>query len=477
MKISHQNPGSSLDWEVQAPLVVETPSGDMVHIARWSLAGLEWPQEAPVCPETGTLSVPFQGVDIRFPVRLSRKNDAAPVVLEGLSGRQRETLALFYRSLLSGRMASSGDVITSLDTPVDLVPMEETEEEAAASRKRALPRPLRVVLHSVAYVGLACAVVGFLGHSIFKSIDSIDVQHGRVKAPINQALPAREGFVERIEVVAGQVVKEGDLLITLRNPENDAKLTQARAQIEVEQAAQEQVRRALKTLQDLDPLTELDVRRATAERLYIRHVRDRGFDAVWKQWIALPAALRETPEQTQVANPFAFAIARLKDKDAQFRADIKGLKGLRDAHREIIAQNVVRAPSDGIVREVLVRPGQPFGAQDTDLIFETAAPRVTMGWVSEKLAETIFIGMPATIGFNEQGRKVEVAGAVIDVQAGGDPRRPGEFGIIVTIAATELSAAETKARLRPGAPVNLETKRQLFSGLITAIKGWGIGRG
>ncbi len=477
MKITHQNSGSALDWEVQAPLVVETPTGEMVHIARWSLAGLVWPEDGPDCPSDGTLSVPFQGVDIRFPIRLTRKDARAVVVLEGLDGRQRETLALFYRSLLSGRMASSGDVITSLDTPVDLVPMGETEEEVAASRKRALPRPLRVLLHSVGYIGLACAVVGFLGSSIFKSMDRIDVQHGRVKAPINQALPARTGFVEHIAVVAGQVVQEGDVLITLRDPKNHAKLTQARAQIDVAQTSQKQLLRALETVRNLDRDMPAERHRATVERVYIRHVRDRGFETVWAPWIALPEAVRDTAEQAHVLNPFAFTIARLEERGAQLRADIKGLKGLRDAHREIIARNVVRAPSDGIVREVLVRPGQPFGAQDTDLIFETAAPRVTLGWVSEKLAETIFIGMPATIGFNEQGRKVEVAGAVIDVQAGDDPRRPGEFGIIVTIAATELSPAETKARLRPGAPVNLATKRQLFTRLKTSLKFWGTGRG
>ena len=151
MKVCHQTPGSGLDWKVRAPLIVETPSGATVAIAQWSLAGLDWPEDVPECPATGTLSVPFQGVDIRFPVRLA-KGGAGIVHLEGLSGRQRETLALFYRSLLSGRMASSGDVITSLDTPVDLVPMDETEDEQVRKPMRLLPRPVRVAFHVITYL-------------------------------------------------------------------------------------------------------------------------------------------------------------------------------------------------------------------------------------------------------------------------------------------------------------------------------------
>lgn len=81
---------------------------------------------------------------MRFPVRLFKQENEGLVSLEGLSGRQRETLALFYRSLLSGKMASSGDVITRLDTPVDLVPMEQTEEEQAEQPVKFTPRPIRV---------------------------------------------------------------------------------------------------------------------------------------------------------------------------------------------------------------------------------------------------------------------------------------------------------------------------------------------
>ena len=49
-----------------------------------------------------------------------------------MNSRQRETLALFYRNL-SGKMATTTDMITALDTPVDPVPMDEPKPSARAS--------------------------------------------------------------------------------------------------------------------------------------------------------------------------------------------------------------------------------------------------------------------------------------------------------------------------------------------------------
>ena len=46
VKIFHEAPGADLNWKVTAPLIVETPSGDSIAIRHWSLAGLEWPEDA-----------------------------------------------------------------------------------------------------------------------------------------------------------------------------------------------------------------------------------------------------------------------------------------------------------------------------------------------------------------------------------------------------------------------------------------------
>ncbi|MEL7203676.1 MAG: HlyD family efflux transporter periplasmic adaptor subunit, partial [Pseudomonadota bacterium] len=158
-----------------------------------------------------------------------------------------------------------------------------------------------------------------------------------------------------------------------------------------------------------------------------------------------------------------------KEADRQ-AAVVRGLTADRAAHAEMLEQNHVRAPLDGLVQEVLVRPGQVFDSEATGLIFEASGPRVTVGWISERFAETVYLGMPATIGLNENGEKIRLKGEVVDVRAADNPERPGEFGITVTVAATELSAQDTKVRLRLGAPVNLDAKRQLGA----RLKSWAM---
>lgn len=467
LKIRHQPAGSDLSWTVQAPLTFEAPSGQVVRIDAWSLAGLSWPKEAGKCPQTGQLSVPFQGVDVRFPVRLTQPDSESFVEFSGLSGRQRETLALFYRALLSGRMASSEDVITSLDTPVDLVPMEETEEEKEESTKGRWPTPIRVVLHVVLYAMVALTVATILGTSLFNSFTRINVQHGRVVAPIAEHLPASEGFVKSISVKAGEAVVAGQVLVRLKDPEAQGKLALARSKLAHEQNELLSITRTLEALTSYHSVEAPDTRASAMRLAYTRFVGDRGFDTLWDRWRTEQAT---SPAQSVAQDPFVFAVARLKEVEAAQLAKVRGLRAARDAQKDAISLSHVRAPSDGLVHEVLVRKGQPYDYNDLAVVFEGDAPRVAQGWVSERFAETIFVGMPASIGINTAGRKKTLAGKVTDVAAGADPRRPGEFGIIVTVTPTNLSAQETKSALRKDAPVNLQVRRPWAQRMISRVK-------
>ncbi|MEM6564999.1 MAG: HlyD family efflux transporter periplasmic adaptor subunit [Pseudomonadota bacterium] len=456
-----------MDWKVQAPLMIETPSGDLVKIGSWSLSGLVWPDDTPECPKTGTLSVPFQGVDIRFPVRLKRDEQANLVILEGLSGRQRQTLSLFYRSLLSGRMASSEEVITSLDTPLDLVPMEQTEAEQAEQPVKFIPRPIRVVFNIMSYLAVATMVVGVVGNNIFTNLDKIDIQHGRVMAPMSQAFSARDGYVESIEAELGQQVSEGELLFRLRDPEAVARLEKIEAEADVADKAHAAVTKAISELKQLRGSNNISIRMAVASTHYSAFLSGAGFDDMRRQWLALRD---KDPAAADAFDPLNIVIALLETEAAERLSVVEGLQAARRAQIDLIERNHVRAPSDGVLHDLQVQEGEPFLAREDALLFETAEPRVMIGWVSERFAETIYIGMPATIGLNEGGEKVEMVGAVSDVRAGDNPERPGEFGIIVTVTATELSAAETKAVLRIGAPVNLDAKRQIGA----RLKSWAL---
>lgn len=75
------------------------------------------------------------------------------------------------------------------------------------------------------------------------------------------------------------------------------------------------------------------------------------------------------------------------------------------------------------------------------------------GWVSERFAETVYLGMPATLGWNSGGQKQQVRGLITDMQAGDHPLRPGEFGIVLQVSA-QPNTDSAPHRLHPGAPVN-----------------------
>ncbi|MFY0616669.1 HlyD family secretion protein [Shimia sp.] len=469
MKIRHQHPSSDLSWTVQAPLTLETPTGEVVDIDAWSLAGLVWPEAAGDCPQTGILSVPFQGVDIRFPVRLSSNSSTGTADFEGLSGRQRETLAIFYRSLLSGKMASSEDVITSLDTPVDLVPMGETESEISQAGARVLPAPIRVILNVALYVGLAILVSTVLGTTLFNSFMRIDLEHGRVVAPIVDRLPAGEGFVKSISVLPGEAVKEGDILVRIKDPVAEARLTHSRAQLSVAEKELSDLLQAIGDLEDLHTVASPQTRAASVVQVYARFVGDRGFENMYVRWTDL---LATDPVSALQNDPFVFALSRLKEVETAFRAKIRGLRAARDAQRGELNSSHVRAPSDGIVHEILVRKGQPYRPSDLAVVFEADTPRVVVGWVSQSYAQTIFVGMPASIGLNVGGSRRNLAGVVTDVTAGSDPRRPGEFGILVTVTSKTLSYEETREQLRRNAPVSLEVRKaiaQKFFDKVSAV--------
>ncbi|MCP4820365.1 MAG: hypothetical protein GY883_14325, partial [Shimia sp.] len=106
------------------------------------------------------------------------------------------------------------------------------------------------------------------------------------------------------------------------------------------------------------------------------------------------------------------------------------------------------------------------------LTFEADKTRQTVGWVSEKFAETLFVGMSAKIGFNAGGERRQIAGTIVDLQADDTPQRPGEYGIRVVIEPTDMSVTEAREQLRVGAPVNLEAARQNFPRLKRWIASW-----
>lgn len=470
MRVHHQPPDPATEPMVTAPLLFEKPCGTQVTIQNWSLAALIWPEDAGDAPKTGTLNVPFQGVDVRFPVRLKPAPDRpGELCLSGLSGRQRETLALFYRSLLSGKMATSGEVITSLDTPLDLVPMEETESEKAVTEKTGAVRTLRAALNVVVYVALAFAIVGVVGQNILTNLNRIDIQHGRVADMREDVLSLADGEVKYIKVVAGQSVTKGDVLVTLRNRKGEAELIKAKNLLgpakEAYQAVADDLARLDGMTQELDPA----LRDAGLALLFESYLPKRRFEDVNIRFQRIAASSPTAAAPYDPAQILRSAILRERDIRAidvkKRRADVLG-------RRDFVQSTQIVAPANGIVREMLVSKGQFLPRRTPVLTFESDEMRRTVGWVSEKFAETLYIGMPATIGFNTEGTRQRLGGTIVDLQADDNPQRPGEYGILVFVEPDGLSIEQARDQLRVGAPVNLEAARQSFPHLKRWIASW-----
>ena len=468
MEITHEAPHPDLSFTVRAPLELVCADGTRKSIERWALSGFAVDDSWDEVPETGELSIPFQGVAVRFPVNLKHDADQKFAFFEGLTGRQRETLALFYRNLLSGQMAATGDIITSIDTPVDLVPMGETEEEKKTGAKSKSRQALRIIYNLAIYVLMSYFVFAVLGGSVWTKFNTIDIQHGRIAAPELSVAAIDEGTVYDIVVRPGDRVKAGDRLIKIRDAGKDANEDKANLVVKDARAKLEAVRAAIAELEAVQNENADDAYRlALAARLHARYFRSSEFETAQYQWLVLRD---ENPELAASLDPVQTTLTRLRALAEQLAIELRTAKEvLKSRSREARALHVI-APTDGIVRAIFATEGVPVRGGDELIILESNAARVAVGWASERLAETLYVGMPAEISLNNAGQIVRAGGKITDLIAGEDPTRPGEFGIIVTVTADQMDIDQTRAQFRASAPVNLVADKRLLNRWTTPLK-------
>jgi multidrug resistance efflux pump len=457
---------SELEFRVRAPLGLETKNGSHVTISEWSLAGVIFPNDVDIRPSQAILTIPFQGVDIRFPVKFKpgpRKNE---LLFEDLKGRHRETLSVFYRSILSGKMATTDDIITSLDTPVDLVAMGETDEEEATGTANAIPRRLRAIWSLTAYTLLAVLVFGYLGSLVWGRLSTIELDHGRVQAPIISVLTPSATYVDEIHVEVGQVVKAGDTLISMHDPDHasgvervrseirqvEKRLREARRQLELHQLGRD---RAYNILLDAY-LTEVGRRR------HQDFLGNYSLDQVIFFWFALQNFILEIPGSP---GDFMDINRQLQALVDERESDLSQLKReLSNQKAAGLAADIV-APNDGIVREIFVIDNQYVGRGKDSVLIEEQSARLALGWLTDTLAHRVFLGMKSTVTFNRGGERQSFTGTVTSIEAGTDPARPDAFGMVVTVALDNADVERTRVLLTPNAPLRLTLQRELLSRL------------
>ncbi|MEM9348928.1 MAG: HlyD family efflux transporter periplasmic adaptor subunit [Pseudomonadota bacterium] len=434
---------SDLSFQVRAPLGLELSTGERLTISNWSLEGFEFPHESDVLPKEATLSIPFQGVDIRFPVRLKRQAEGRFLGFDGLSGRQRETLAVFYRSILSGKMASTEDVITSLDTPVDLVPMEETEEEKAVATDGKSPRSLRAAFSIALYLGIGALVFWTLGSGIWGKLATVHIQNARIEAQLLPHHAADRGFVKEVLVTPGEHVERGQTLVRLTDPEGEAALSDVRSRIELIEAR-------------LAGAVESEIAlaaRIAAFRAQIVAALQPSFPMVEELLAAFDAGLAP-----QYKDLFTAHEAALQQVDT-LHDELRRLKRERGQLRDAGDALHVLAQTQGIVTELSVLTGQLVARGAAVTVVEANEARQGRGWLDQSMAAAIHPGMSVAVEVASPAGPMQVAGTVLSIEAGIDPEISTEFGMLVSVGFPALSAPETRDLLPHLAPVRLTATR------------------
>lgn len=412
-------------FRLRAPLHLGFPDGQAVRIDDWSLKGVYTPDLAGRALDGLMLSVPFQGVGVYFPVELEPGTEPDEYLFRNLTGRQRETLALFYRNLLSGRMTSTADMIVALDTPVDLVPMGETDAERRAGEARMAPRPARVLANLAYYGALFLMVVGFLGVVAWNRISRVEVLSAHVATAASQIIAPVAGYVRELTVPAGSKVAEGEVIVRLDDQEALRLLGEAEvAQVEAAQAL------------------------AAAEARLAEHLSRRD---------EARAAFRggaERFDQGQTVNPGDYHDIRQRleaELDLARREDER-LAGRVTSLRERAEATALTAPAPGTVMEHFVRPFDMVRAGDPLTLFEPDAPRSILAHLPASSVLKVWTGMRADVTYMADARAVALVGEVRRLTVDG---RGTEQVLVASISVPGLSVEDSRRLFREGMPVSV----------------------
>jgi multidrug resistance efflux pump len=428
MEVRHERPDPDLSYRLRAPLTLGLPDGSSLPIMEWSLRGFSCAQLAGKPLEGLILSIPFQGVGVFFPVSVVAGDSDDEFLWQGMTGRQRETLALFYRNLMSGRMTSTQEMIVSLDTPVDLVPMEETGPEREAAVARVAPRPLRVVSSLVTYAVMFVLVFGFLAYVAMDRLNRVPVVSAKVAALSVPLIAQVPGNVTEALAEAGNLVEEGTPLIRLEDPN----LRMARREGQQE----------IVTLTERVTLATARLDAHMAGRQNARATFRGGLDRFDAGVSLEPGDFHDLRKQLEAD----LAAAQAELALAEGRAET--LEAQSDAM-------VIRAPARGAVlryRDPL--PG--LAAQGERLAtFEYDEPRAILAWVDPEQVAAVWPGMGATVRFNRNGRiytiQARVAGMTMQNEG-------GDALIRLSLSLVGMEAGETRVWLEPDSPVEVQLK-------------------
>lgn len=454
MRIEHQTPHPELAFKVTAPLRVIRQDQTVLTAKGWTLADIELDADDLV-GEPVELMVPFQGVDLRFPIVLQQTSQVGTYSLTGLTGRQREILALFYRGILSGRMASGEDMITSLDTPVDLVPMEQSEDEAKPNAPKVI-RMTKVLMNLALYSVLALVMVLTAGSLVWDRMTSVSLQHARVVAPIVPHLVATPGYASKILVGPGDVVRQGQKLIAVSLPDADADVEDIR---ELRSNLVKDISDLRRQKSEILANREGDLK--TLEMRYVaardtRRIQDyfggydlRAVTVAYLRWVMFAQTINDAELQNIDAE-----LAKLEDDLSRASRDLgiaKDAAGAADIYATV----------SGTVQDIMVFKNQYLNRSQTAVVLEEDANRMIQAWLPEDRLASIHLGMPVEVQVIGQGGHQKMIGEIASISGARDATVSDAFGLQIQVHVPFDDLNDSRAHLFADAPATVRALRPL----------------
>jgi RND family efflux transporter MFP subunit len=208
--------------------------------------------------------------------------------------------------------------------------MKRNRKPALAGRPAAGPKPRPTLLFLLA-AGIMWAQAAELAPVISKSISRTIELPGEFQAFQSVRIHARvRGYVERVAVDRGSVVKRGDVLAELTAPEMQAQIAEAESKVQAAESER------------LQAAAQLAAAQSTSDRL--------------RQAAETPGAIAGN-ELIQAQKQVEAAQALVESKQQASRA----AEAVVRAQKDLEAYLRIDAPFDGVVTERLVHPGALVG--------------------------------------------------------------------------------------------------------------------
>ena len=315
--------------------------------------------------------------------------------------------------------------------------------------------------HTIAVIGALAGVVAILIFLLVGSGAVPPAASGLVQATEIKIAPEISGRLARFTVAPGQSVKKGDALAALTNPELEAALVLAKAQLGEAQAARDRVYAGPR--QEQVDMIERSTGMANADLLYAQQQFARtsklaadGFAS--RQDLDKATAAIDTARANLLRAQDSYQAARLgptREQRAVADAGVATAAAAMSVVAARVAKLHIRAPSDGTVALLVAEPGEAIVPGQPVMTLQAAGRRWASFNVREDQLGDLRIGSPMEL--DPAGGAPRIAAHVSEIVPRGEfatwraARAVGDYDLNTFLIRAD--AVTSKDRLQPGMTV------------------------